>query len=71
MMIFKKTILQIGIGGRNATSCIKSYIKYNIHCRRKLLLQNFLLYSENNIVVNGCNCCDVCAIKCSCILCVK
>lgn len=64
-------ILYQGVGGRNATSRVKSYVKNSTYCRRRLLFQDFLLYSENSIDVNGCKCCDICSLICACGSCVK
>ena len=66
-----KAILYKGVGGRNTTSNIKNYMNNSTHCRRRLLFQEFLLYSEDSIAVSGCRCCDVCTIKCTCNSCVK
>jgi len=31
--------------------------------------KNFLMYSESDISVNGCKCCDVCEKSCTCAWC--
>lgn len=45
-------ILYRGIGGRNATAKVKAYVDNDKTCRRRLLFQEFLLYSESSIVAN-------------------
>lgn len=62
-------ILYRGIGGRNATAKVKAYVDNDKTCRRRLLFQEFLLYSESSIEVSGCKCCDVCLLICNCTLC--
>ena len=41
-------------------------------CRRKLLYQDFLFASSDNSatnVIHACDCCDICAHKCTCSKC--
>ena len=58
-----------GKGGRNANNDVKSYVSNTTICRRKLLFKKFLMYSESDINVSGCKCCDVCETSCTCVLC--
>lgn len=51
-----EAVLYQGKGGRNASSDVKK----TLICRRRLLFKNFLMYSESDISVSGCKCCDVC-----------
>lgn len=51
-------VLHDGKGGRNASKKVKNVIANTIFCRRR---QDSLLYSESDIEVSGCKCCDVCA----------
>lgn len=62
-------ILYQGVGGRNATAKVKAYLVNTITCRRRLLFQEFLLYSESSIEVSGCQCCDLCLLICTCSSC--
>ena len=62
-------ILYRGVGGRKATAKVKAYVENEVTCRRRLLFQEFLLYSESSIKVSGCNCCDVCLLICTCTQC--
>ena len=62
-------ILCRGVGGRKATAKVKAYVENEVTCRRCLLFQEFLLYSESSIKVSGCNCCDVCLLICTCTQC--
>ena len=51
--------------------CIKRYVSNSSTCRRRLLFKHFLCYSEAEIAVNGCKCCDVCMLSCKCMSCRK
>ena len=62
-------VLYQGIGGRNATKTVKDYVSNTTVCRRRLLFQGFLMFSESDIHVSGCKCCDVCEKLCTCALC--
>ena len=62
-------LLYQGKGGRNATNKVKDYVSNSTVCRRRLLFQEFLMYSESDISVNGCKCCDVCEKSCTCAWC--
>ena len=64
-------VLCQGKSGRNATNDVKHYVKNSTVCRRRLLFQKFLLYSETDIAVSGCKCCDVCEKMCTCCMCIK
>ena len=52
-------VLYQGKGGRNANNDVKHYVINSTVCRRRLLFQKFLMYSEKDITVSGCKCCDV------------
>ncbi len=41
-------LLYKGVGGRKATSKIKAYVDNETKCRRRLLFQDFLLFSESS-----------------------
>lgn len=58
-----------GIGGRHSTQQMKSYVTNSTICRRKILFQNFLKYSEKDIMASGCKCCDICQAACTCPSC--
>ncbi len=62
-------VLYQGKGGRNASNKVKDYVSNTTVCRCRLLFQDFLMYSESDINVSGCKCCDVCEKSCSCALC--
>ena len=47
---------------------MKAYCENTTHCRRQLLLKNFICYVEQNIVPL-CSCCDICAAMCECEKC--
>jgi len=59
-------VLYQGKGGRNDVKC---YVSNTTICRRKLPFKKFLMYSESDINVSGCKCCDVCETSCTCVLC--
>ena len=52
--------------GRYVNKEMKAYVSNKEICRRKLLFKTFLLYLENDVDVQGCNCCDVCELTCDC-----
>ena len=62
-------VLYQGKGGRNASNMVKTYVSNTANCRRRLLFQEFLIYSESDINVSGCKCCDICEKLCTCVLC--
>ena len=62
-------ILYRGIGRRNATKTVKDFVSNSTVCRRRLLFQGCLMFSESDIHVIGCKCCDVCQKLCT-VLCV-
>lgn len=33
-------------------------------CRRRLLFNDFIMYSESDVSVTGCACCDICHMQC-------
>lgn len=49
---------------------MKDYITNVSICRRKFLFENFLKYSEKDMKVIGCKCCDLCSKTCKCSLCI-
>ena len=49
-----------GKGGRYANTKVKNYVENMTTCRCRLLFQEFLLYSEEDIKVEGSDCCDIC-----------
>lgn len=62
-------MLYRGKGGKNATRNVKEYVSNSTMCRRRMLFQDFLMYSERDIKVSGCKCCDVCGNACTCSVC--
>ncbi len=59
-------LLYKGVGGRKATAKIKACVDNETKCRRRLLFQDFLLFSESSLTISQCNCCDVCQSVCMC-----
>ena len=59
-------ILHEGKSGKYVNKEMKAYVSNKEICRRKLLFKTFLLYLENDVDVQGCNCCDVCELTCDC-----
>jgi bloom syndrome protein len=55
-------------GGRYVNTTMKDYGTNTTVCRRRLLFNNFL-FSTFDLVNIGCNCCDLCAATCTCIIC--
>ena len=51
--------------GRTEGSKMKLYADNDTHCRRRMLYQDFLLYSGSNITVAG----YICSTTCTCSLC--
>ena len=48
---------------------IVEYESNSTLCRRRLLFKDFLNYSESDIQVAGCSCCDIlCEKTCQCSL---
>ena len=62
-------IVYQGIGSRNANAAALNYVSNMSLCRRRLLFQNFFMYTENDINVSGCSCCDICGVECNCTTC--
>ena len=48
---------------------MKSYCKDTETCRRKLLLKDFETPESDDFCTVGCECCDVCSVKCQCEKC--
>ncbi len=48
--------------------CVREYGGNSTVCRRQLLFQSFLCYSDD-IIEPPCLCCDVCACVCECNKC--
>ena len=49
--------------GRHTSREMKNYLDNSTICRRRLLFQEFLSYSEKDITVTGINCCDICEVN--------
>ena len=49
--------------GRHTSREMKNYLDNSTICRRRLLFQQFLSYSDKGITVNGINCCDICEVN--------
>ena len=57
---------------RNTSTCALQYESNTTLCRRKLLFERLLLYSESDFInVSGCFCCDICESQRQCTLCTK
>ena len=64
-----EAVLQRGKIGKHASEGIECYVENDAICRRKLLLQDFLLYSDEHDTTF--KCCDICSTNCIyIILCV-
>ena len=63
-------VLYRGKGGRHATTKVKNYVANTTQCRRRMMFQDFILYSAESITVTGCSCCDICRQSCICDRCV-
>ena len=57
-------------GGKHAITKVKNYVANTTECRRRMMFQDFLLYSAEKITVSECSCCDVCKQICVCDRCV-
>ena len=55
-----------GNRAKNASALVKQYEANCTVCRRKLLFHGFLMFSERDIRIVGCLCCDICAQSCHC-----
>ena len=55
---------------KHLTPSMRHYIENESQCRRKLLFQDFIMYSDN-VNISGCKCCDVCAKNCECTECLQ
>lgn len=65
-----EAILFGGKTGRHASPAMLAYSSNTISCRRKMLFQGFLKYSESEIdTMIKCKCCDICASVCKCPKC--
>ena len=62
-------VLYQGVGGRDATAGMKSYVNNSSRCRRIMLFEEFIAFRRQNIGVSGCKCCDLVAIVCECVSC--
>ena len=60
-----EAIVYQGKGPRNAIVEAVNYESNSSTCRRRLLFQNFLMYSESDMCVTGSFCCDICEIQCT------
>ena len=61
-----------GKGGRHSSRKIQDYVPNSTVCRRRFLFEGFLKYSEKDIKVCGCKCCDIlCARLCTCGSCKR
>ena len=58
-------LLYYGNPGKHVDQYIKSYGENSTSCRRHLLFQQFLFYTQEHSLT-GCRCCDVCAKTCTC-----
>lgn len=68
--LHSQAILHSGKVSRHVKVCMRNYLGNQDQCRRKLLFQKFLAYSEDDCsTVTGCLCCDVCAKVCECEKC--
>ena len=65
-----QAILLYGKAGKYVKE-VHTYAKNETDFRRKILYHNFLFYDSSLDNVVGCNCCDVCSIKCVCDNCTR
>ena len=54
---------------RHTELAMKCYSENTEECRRTKLYNGFIMY-EPCVSSNKCECCDICAIKCNCLLCL-
>ena len=52
-----------GKRGTYSTQQTKDYVSNSSQCRRRFVFQHFLKYSEKDIEIIGCKCCDICIFK--------
>ncbi len=62
-----EAVLHQGKVSKHISQGMKDYVDNESKCRRKLLLKDFLLYSDECVV--KCKCCDICSSTCTCITC--
>lgn len=46
--------------GKHTSKEMRAYMENSTMCRRRLLFQDFLSYSEKDVTVTGLECCDIC-----------
>lgn len=63
-----EAILYPGKGSKHASPESLRYESNVSVCRRRLLYQGFVMYSDSDVCVT---CCDICKIKCTCTICTK
>lgn len=61
-----EAILFEGKVGQHASEAMKTYVKNTTVCRRKLLFNRFISYSDSDVHIIQCKCCDICASSCEC-----
>lgn len=61
-----EALLIFGSVKREVSAKMKEYGNNAEMCRREALFADFMFTSNEHTVVDGCNCCDVCARLCSC-----
>ena len=60
-------ILYEGVGEKYADAKMKAYLTNHKTCRRVVLFQDFIMFSEKDVNDHcACKCCDICACKCTC-----
>lgn len=59
-------ILYEGVRQSNANAKVKAYLANNTSCRRVLLFQEFLMFSQDVNAPCACKCCDICARRSNC-----
>lgn len=67
----KAILYATGVKGLQVEEAMTKYSKNKYKCRRQLLLADFddNLCQETASTLSECQCCDVCALTCMCILC--
>ncbi len=60
-----------GKSGQHSSEQLKEYASNTTVCRRKLLFKGFLKYYDGSVKMSRCRCCDVCAVSCECVECMK
>jgi len=63
-----EAILMYGQSNKYVKQSMKNYLENKLKCRRSMLYSPFLMYEHNKDYIK-CECCDICALSCDCIIC--